>query len=406
VLRVSSSTFTFRIDFRSFLDAFLFTNYLRRCHQSFVEERNSLYTKLTKNVDMLFNTRYFATYDQTLLTILEQRNAVEPGQSFIHSLKLDLLTVTLEEILVGAFALPKTQLDMVKEIVFYIDFMMIERMQFMLRGEVASSLTEQLLSALMAHQEILNKFSIIDKRLEVICQFLVLIHKKVLFNELTHDLCNILNRMSPSFRHREENVKEVRPLTAFIAVIRRFLDQFAVFKEQISFNVTLLDAFRKFYYHFFGYFRFLFERRIIDFEFENAVDMLEELNLMVRETDRIVSEANIKFAKFMGTVPELTFFKRLVAPISSRLYLIIRKRIKETVVGALRSYDFSQFNLVDIVTIHLSQVHEKINGTSVNTSLALLKLFWGRLSRPPWSDSPGMKRGRKTLPCLRKQSLK
>lgn len=361
------------------MEAFLFSNYLHRCIKSFTEERNSLNTKLTKNVEMIFHPKYFPNYAQTIISILEQKNAIEPGHSSIYSLKIELLTATLEELLIGAFSMPKVMENLVKEVVFYVNFMLMERVQFLLRGDVQPALTQQLLTFIWNHDQILNRFNIIDKRLEIIFQHLVLIHKKVLFNELSSELNVILCQMSPAYSHREETVKDVRPLSAFIEIVRKFLASFAPFKEQICFNATLLDAFRKFYYYFFNYFRFLFERRIIDFDFENTVSMLDELAVTVRETEKIVSEANIKFQKFMGTVPELTYFKRLTAPISARLLVNLRKKMFSVVETALKDYDFGKFDLVQIVTGPLSAIHSKISQISIASSLSAVKLFLGAI---------------------------
>lgn len=378
-MRISGPFFSFRVEFSTFLDAFLFSNYLRRCIESFTEERNSLNAKLTKNVEMIFHPKYSQHYVQTIVSILEQKNAIEPGHNSIYSLKIELLTATLEELLIGAFSMPKVMENLVKEVVFYVNFMLMERVQFLLRGEVQPALTQQLLTFIWNHDQTLNRFNIVDKRFEIIFQHLLLIHKKVLFNELTNELNIILCQMSPAYSHREETVKDVRPLSAFIEVIRKFLAAFAPFKEQICFNATLLDAFRKFYYYFFNYFRFLFEKRIIDFDFENTVSMLDELAVMIRETERIVSEANIKFQKFMGTVPELTYFKRLTAPISTLLLINLRKKMLNAVESALKDYEFGKFDLVQIVTGPLSGIHSKISQISIASSLSAVKLFLGAI---------------------------
>lgn len=374
-ISISNVSFNIVVNFETFTDAYLFIKYAHHCFESFEEEKNSLSNKLTKNTEVIFHPNNFVFYDRTILAILEGKNAIQPKEHFVTSLKIDVLTATLEEILIGVFSMTKANDNCIKEVVYYVNFMIIERLKYLLKNEVKPEVSKRLMMYVMNHDRLLNKFNITDKRFEVIFYCLVLIHKKVLFNELLSKVNQILNQMSPSFRHREEEVILIKPLRAFVDIVKTFLDDFMPFRDLICFNVSLLDTFRKFYYYFFNYFRFLFERKIIDFELDNAINMLDEVNYMIKETEKIVSEANIKFQKLSGNIPELMYLKNLTNPIINRLFDIIKIKMKTEIEKQAAHYDVESFSLVQLVTVNFSTTYTKISSASILYSMSLLKIF-------------------------------
>ena len=372
---ISSNNFSIKIDMPSFEKAMCLGKHLNRCYESFLEEKNSLQTRLSKNVEAIFHNSYFKYYDQTIVGILEYKNGIEPGKNFLNTLKLDVLTLTLEEILVGVFSLSKANDFSVKQVAYYMNFMMIERIKFLLEDEIKIKTTRQLMLNIRNHEKLLTSFNLFDNRFDIIFFYLVIIHKKLFFNESLNEINKVLNQLGSNFQQKVRNLIDLKPIRAFLTIVRGYISEFIPYNEIISFNVFLIDGFRKYYYYFANYFRFLFEKRIYDFDFESSLYLLDELSYLNRETEKIISEVNFNFRKNIGNIPELTYFKKLLTPLNQLVYAAIKRKIRQRIQEKVVSCDFDAFNLVDLVNENLSKSYEEISKVSIYYSMSLWKTF-------------------------------
>lgn len=316
----------------------------------FFETENTLRNLEVKNVDIIFrNKDPLCVKDFIKQFVGLPENETKPENVFPKMNMQHLLKLT-EWICKGYFSLERQVETDFKQIVIYLNTLILEYIRIKLLKENEEGFTKTSLSILMHQLSLLNSLKIFDERLEFAFKYLLHSFKVQMVNQGSKEIKSILEKYESSIRFKTDGEASCKDALAahFTDVMKNFVKSLREFKEFKGTLYILVEFYRRMYYCFLNSIQNIITNSGQNLSPGHLIDLFNLTINLKRSCDRVINdETSLTSTLTDSSLKTLIAFRPLVnrfntflqSKIINAFDKEIDSRLKDV---AIREFEFSR----------------------------------------------------------------
>ena len=276
------------------------------------------------------------------------------------SIMCENISKMLHIVLISFFSTQKKDFVKLNKIIFFLNDLFCKSIKYKVKnaGKGVSFVIHDLLMKIFNHIKILDIFKIEDFRFFIMFECLINIFKKLFFNTAAEIFCNIFDKLEDKEYLKFDEEMTCNFYVDFFREFKKFLEEFQYFVKFPGYFLIKMEFIRKVYFFFINHFRYLIDKEIIPFSFEQFMILLEGIIYFNKETAKFFvtntnNEDNEKMKKVLVNYKSV-FFKlgeNLMNKITKIIDIEIEIKLKDI---KIEDFDFEKVlknNLKDFFEI-------------------------------------------------------
>lgn len=352
--------------------------YMNKCIDSFKEQKNSFSYKLRINGEVLFKRQNFAYFEETLGKRLQR---IAPSffdpEGMPTRADFEAFCTLLSDVIVSAFAMGNLKEESLKPVLNFLLSLLTERLTHCLRRSGPCLFTSRLCLDVAAKVKRLTaEFNLKDLRVDITFKFLLLGHKKLIFNAINDKITVAFGRLVSE----PMPDAKVRPafhnlFSEFETAVIEYFDEFSISHDFVCPASAILDGLRKILYMMYHTVAILLEKGTLELNIEECLFVLDEAAKFCKTVERIIAEQIVKFKHSKPVSGKLLNFKPLVVGTNRHILSTLDAKLCKCVIKRLGNLQLTDFSFMKLLTEQFGDVLEQLKRGSLVQQLKVSSML-------------------------------